>query len=1851
MSPEAGVRRLAIVNRGEAAMRCIRAVKALREESGEPLLALAIYTDVDRAAPFVRHADAAVELPAADGPVAAYLDHERLLDALRRLGADAVWPGWGFVAEDPLFAERVTAEGLVFLGPSADVMRVLGDKVAAKRLAESLGCPVTPWSGGVLASEAEARAAAKALGYPLALKAAAGGGGRGIRMLDGPEGLAEAWRAARSEAAAAFGDDRVFAERRLEGGRHVEVQIAGDRFGQVVSLGCRDCSVQRRYQKLIEETPPPGLAPSLLADLESAAVNLAAKVGYSGVGTAEFLVTGDEFAFLEMNPRLQVEHPISEAVTGVDLVQLQIRIARGERLPERGYPQRGAAMEARLCAEDPDAGFAPAPGRVARFDLALGPGVRVDTGIVAGSVVPAAFDSLVAKVIAAGASREEARARLACALADLELVVEGGASNKGLLLELLDTPEFRAGGVDTGWLDRRARRSEDAFAPAALVVAAILAYQRARERTRRNFFDDPAAASVARVPASEGQDIDLAFRGEAYRLRVFAIGSWRYRVHLDGRVVTARLSEERAGAATLEWGGRSLRILHDAGGAGLRIEVEGRPYRFGWQMAGRVRAGAPAVVVAIHAAVGDRVEAGQALAVLEAMKMEIAVDAPISGTLQEVLVGRGQKVAAGDVLLVIEPEASQQASSDGSRIELPDEEDPLSLFLSDDGVDLAAADRADPGLRQAAVSAAGEEIRRVLLGYDADPSRVEALLAFLSVPLPDGLSAGLRAQLALVRREAVLFADVEELFIRSPRASVSGERGPSNQARTRMYVRRMRAGGAGLAQEYLALLRAALAHYGTPDLTGGPETERAVLRLFAAQRSPEPRHHLVIGLLRRLSQLAASGIDLGRDELLADALVRIARMRGLVPDALADLASELRWDLFDAPASEARLADSGRRLEEWLDRVGDEAPAIPEEVLRELAAAPRRVFERVGAWMADLDPRRSAIGRAAQLRRLYAPLVPTYHTSGSLDGVEVDELELPDGRVVLGTAVPASRAAEALRALVRRAEPAVDALELVAWPDGVANVEATARCLRDAFAERGVARSATLTWLPESGEPVHRSFARDAEGVRECPELRGLHPETADRVDLARLANFELEPLPGGEDVHVFHGRSRELPADERIFVLAEVRGRARGGREAELHIPAFERAFVAAARSLRAALAARDERRRLHWNRISVFVGPEVSLGPDAARELARKLFPETRHLGLDRVVVRLRLVDPEDPAAPARPVEVVIADPTGSRMDIAWRDPRRAPLEPASAYERKLMEARRRGLVYPYEIVRMLTGGGVGRDGEPADHALPPGRFEEYDLVPENPEPRAVRVERPYGENESSIVFGVIDTPTAQVPEGMRRVLVLSDPNIGMGSLAAPECDRLVAVIDLAEQLSLPVEWVPVSSGARISMTSGTENLDATARVVRRIVSFTQAGGVIHLVVHGVNVGAQSYFNALATMLPHTRGVLIMTPGASMVLTGRAALEASGSVAAEDEVAIGGYERVMGPNGEAQYQAADLGDAFRILYDHYRYSYVPPGERAPRRLASADPDDRDVCTSTCGPDDESGFATVGEIFDASANPDRKRPFGMRSVMEAVVDRDGGHLERWRAWSGAEMAIVWDAFLGGQPVCLVGIESRNLPRQGYRPTDGPESWTGGTLFPLSSKKVARALNAASGNRPAVVLANLSGFDGSPESMRKLQLEYGAEIARAVVNFRGPLVFVVVSRYHGGAYVVFSKALNDGLHAAALQGSYASVIGGSAAATVVFSREARARTASDPRVAGLLGEERERRESEVLLEKQTELAVEFDAIHTVGRAREVGSLDRILPASELRPFLAEALRGGEASALSKFRGRAGTLVE
>ena len=368
---------------------------------------------------------------------------------------------------------------------------------------------------------------------------------------------------------------------------------------------------------------------------------------------------------------------------------------------------------------------------------------------------------------------------------------------------------------------------------------------------------------------------------------------------------------------------------------------------------------------------------------------------------------------------------------------------------------------------------------------------------------------------------------------------------------------------------------------------------------------------------------------------------------------------------------------------------------------------------------------------------------------------------------------------------------------------------------------------------------------------------------------------------------------------------------------------------------------------------------------------------------------------------------------------------------------------------------------------------------------------------------------------------------------------------------------------------------------------------------------------------------------------------LTGKQALEYSGSVSADDNEGIGGYDRIMGPNGQAQYRAGSVSEALQILLRHYDHCYVAPGERFPRRAETADPRDRDVRDDPHGPEGGAGFATVGEIFSAEHNPDRKKPFEIRKVMGAAIDRDFPPLERWRDLRGGETAVVWDAHLGGWPVCLIGIQSRPLPRLEFVPADGPELWSAGTLFPQSSKKIARAVNSASGNRPLVILANLSGFDGSPESMRRLQLEYGAEIGRAVVNFQGPIAFCVVSRYHGGAFVVFARTLTESIEIAAIEGARASVIGGAPAAAVVFAREVETRTRKDPRVLAVeksASRGNTRGVAQVMeavrSEKLGEVGEEYDRVHSVERALKVGSLDRIIAPRELRPYLIDVVERG-----------------
>ncbi len=477
--PRRKFRKVLIANRGEIAVRILR---ALREQG---IRGAVIYSDADRESLAVLQADEAHRIGPAPS-AESYLRLDAIVDLAVEIGADAIHPGYGFLSERAEFSLRCREKGVAFIGPSPEAIHAMGSKVEARRRMIAAGVPVVPGSDGPLPDLESARRAAEEIGYPVILKASAGGGGKGMRVLRAESELAEAYRLARAEAAAAFGDDAVFLEKFVERPRHVEIQVLGDLYGKVVALGERECSLQRRHQKVVEESPSTVVTPELRRQMSDAAVAAAKAVGYANAGTCEFLLAADgAFYFLEMNTRLQVEHPVTELVTGLDLVAAQLAVAQGEPLgPEfDDVVLRGHAIEVRLCAEDPYRRFAPSPGRIARLRLPQGPGVRNDSGVYGGAEISIHYDPMIAKLIVWGRDRAEALRRLARALAETR--IEGLRSNLPLFEALLADEDFRAAKFDIHWLDRRLTAGEllpppDQSSDLPILVAALAHYERAQ---------------------------------------------------------------------------------------------------------------------------------------------------------------------------------------------------------------------------------------------------------------------------------------------------------------------------------------------------------------------------------------------------------------------------------------------------------------------------------------------------------------------------------------------------------------------------------------------------------------------------------------------------------------------------------------------------------------------------------------------------------------------------------------------------------------------------------------------------------------------------------------------------------------------------------------------------------------------------------------------------------------------------------------------------------------------------------------------------------------------------------------------------------------------------------------------------------------------------------------------------------------------------------------------------------------------------------------------------------------------------------------------------------------------------
>ncbi len=635
-----------VANRGEIAVRVIR---TLREQG---VRSVAVFSDADADARHVREADTAVRIgppPASES----YLNVAALLEAARRTGAQAVHPGYGFLAENAGFAQACADAGLVFIGPPASAISLMGDKIRAKETVAAYGVPVVPGSSGSGLTDAQLEAAAQEIGMPVLLKPSAGGGGKGMRLVRDAAVLAEEIAAARREARASFGDDTLLVERWIDRPRHIEIQVLADTHGNVIHLGERECSLQRRHQKIIEEAPSVFLDEETRAAMGEAAVRAARSCGYAGAGTVEFIVPGDDpasYYFMEMNTRLQVEHPVTELVTGLDLVEWQLRVASGERLPyaQQDVTLTGWAIEARVCAEDPSRGFLPSGGTVLALREPQGGGVRTDSGLSEGVPVGSLYDPMLSKVIAYGPDRASALRKLRAALADT--VILGVPTNAGFLRRLLAHPDVVSGDLDTGLVEREAEGLVPDGVPDEVYAAAAAVRRDALvPRPDAGGWTDPF--SVPSGWRTGGVPAPLTFP-----LRVAGADPVTYGAPASATVTPDRVTVELDGTVghfhrSGDWLGRDGDTWHVQDHDPVEASLSGA----GRSGADTLAAPMPGTVTVVKVAVGDEVEAGQSLLVVEAMKMEHVISAPHAGTVTELDVTAGATVAMDQILAVVAP--------------------------------------------------------------------------------------------------------------------------------------------------------------------------------------------------------------------------------------------------------------------------------------------------------------------------------------------------------------------------------------------------------------------------------------------------------------------------------------------------------------------------------------------------------------------------------------------------------------------------------------------------------------------------------------------------------------------------------------------------------------------------------------------------------------------------------------------------------------------------------------------------------------------------------------------------------------------------------------------------------------------------------------------------------------------------------------------------------------------------------------------------------------------------------------------------------------------------------------------
>ena len=1352
------MQRLAIIDRGEPAMRCISAVAELNLQSREQITTIALYMQ-DTASSIVREADEAVALSSAASAGtgrqhSTRLDPVRLLAALTKVRADALWAGWGFIADPAELARLCERAGITFIGPGSDVIRLLDDKARTRQLAESIGIPVVPLPGV-------------------------------------PSGPAA---------------------------RYVEVQMVADGLGTVWAVGVRDGSTRQRNQPVIVESACTPLDETGEQALRDAAIRLCAAVGYRGAASVEFLIdpATRQFSFTNLSVQPQSGYLVTELTTGLDLAKLQLDIARGGRLSGGPASARGHAIEVCLAAEDP--AFAVTPGRVAALRLPSGAGIRVDVGVGEGDEITAGSGSVIATVAAWGADRPEALSRLHRGLARSIVVVDGATTNKALLLSLIDRPEMSAGSYDRRWLDRLTAAGEHLPPqhPVALLQGAIEAADSDQAAVQAAFF---AAAARGRpeLPADIGHQVELSLRGNLYRLHVYGLGNGHYRVGVGGAMIDANVECLGRYERVVRCFGRRHRVVAAGQGPRLIVEVDSVPHVITRHGGSRVRAPAPAFVAAVQVAPGDAVRAGDPLVVVESMKMETAITAPVSGTVRAVLASVNTHVEAGTPLVQLQP-----ADEPGSQTATG----PRLRFA-------AVADREGPGDDDAFAA-----LRSYLLGYDIGDDAARELgerrEAMLDAIQP--ADAGLREDRELLE----IFADITALGRREPDETDDEYiRSPEDYLFT--YLASLDPGG--LPGHFLDQLRATLARYGVMSLRRTPELEQALPRIYRSvtrvQRAAPVVMEILSRWLRRCDILTAM-----TDQWLTvlDRLIASTQRRH---QGVCELARDVRFSCVDTPLLRRTRAQAYAEMERCLDELEAHPSGEFTEVTDRLvwSPLPMRALLRDRYRVADastkarlLQARARRFYRIRALRQLRCQTFGPHLACLASYAENGQDVQLIHGYVSLGDLPDFAQQLQPFLGALPPGQRVV--VDLESWrTGGWLEAGSMAAELAGLLARTDFGRllhrldiTVTNASRPEgAGQAAehlrtqHFTYRHGESGFSEDSLYRNMHPMIAERLDLWRLSNFELERLSSAEDVYLFHAVARQNSKDQRLIAIAEVRDLtpARDSAGRVIGFPYLEAMLTQAFADIRHALGRYPPERRPPSSRVTLYVRPAWEIAPGAWRDVAHRLAPIASGLGLEKITVRIRTPDADGDIHDA----VLDVENFSERaVTVRARPLSGRPIQPLTAYKQKLLRSQRLGVPYPYELIRMLTP----PRGAAAD--FPAGEFAEYDL--EDSGDQLIGVSRPYGHNLAGIVVGVITSYTALVPDGMRRVVILSDPTSGLGNLAEAECRRILAALALARQLEVPVEWFALSSGARIAWDSGTENMDWIAAVLRHLIEFTQAG-----------------------------------------------------------------------------------------------------------------------------------------------------------------------------------------------------------------------------------------------------------------------------------------------------------------------------------------------------------------------------------------------------------------------------------